>query len=416
MDWQKNRLMIGLVALLVIGGGAIWAVRTRTGDSPVTTSGAASIEGFPAAIERDDISSIEITRPDESPVRLERGEDGWRVAAPVEARADQTSVDSALDKIHELALESIAARNASHHEELEVDAAHGIHVVARNGDEVLADLWIGLSRSGNTAVRVEGQDAVGMVDGSIRFAFSRDLKDWRDRSILDLEADEVREVAWAGPNGTFHFTRPMEAAAPPAVEPDVDAGEIAPGEPVPGEWTIADVSYVPAPEATEEDAGVPAAAPVAQTTIASFQASKVRTMVSTLARLRAADFGAADVTSAGAGFTDASPRVTLTMADGQVAVLRLGGAVPEAADQFYAMHEGDDTVFVVSRYHSVRINPTVAEFEASAAPPPSAPPEGGMPEMNLEGLGGPGGGQLPPEIMRQIQQQMQQQGMQGAHP
>ncbi|MFN7696648.1 MAG: DUF4340 domain-containing protein, partial [Deltaproteobacteria bacterium] len=124
MDWQQNRLWIGLVALLVVGGAAVWAVRTRTGDTP-TTTGAASIEGFPHEIERDSIQSLEITRPDESPVRLERGEGGWRVAAPVEARADQTSVDSALDKIAEIELESIAARNASHHTDLEVDAAHG---------------------------------------------------------------------------------------------------------------------------------------------------------------------------------------------------------------------------------------------------------------------------------------------------
>jgi len=406
MDWQQNRLWIGLVALLVVGGAAVWAVRTRTGDTP-TTTGAASIEGFPHEIERDGIQSLEITRPDESPVRLERGEGGWRVAAPVEARADQTSVDSALDKIAELELESIAARNASHHTDLEVDAAHGIHVIARNGDEVVLDVWIGASRSGNTAVRVEGQDAVGMVDGSIRFAFSRDLKDWRDRSILDLEADDVREVAWVGPNGTFRFSRPMVA---PAVEGDVDAGGAAP-EPVPGDWTIAEVSYfsVPAPEG---DAGVPAEPPVPQTTIASFQASKVRTMVSTLSRLRAADFAAASVTTAAAGLTDASPRVTLTMADGQVAALRLGGAVPEATDQFYAMHEGDDTIFVVSRYHSVRLHPTVSEFEASAAPPPSEP--AGAPEMDLGAMGG--GGEIPPDIMRQIQQQLQQQGAAGAHP
>jgi hypothetical protein len=134
-------------------------------------------------------------------------------------------------------------------------------------------------------------------------------------------------------------------------------------------------------------------------------------MVSTLSRLRAADFAAADVTVAAAGFTDASPRVTLTMADGQVAVLRLGGAVPEATDQFYAMHEGDETIFVVSRYHSVRLHPNAAEFEASAAPPPSEP-AGGAPELDLGGMGG-GGGEIPPEIMRQIQQQLQQQG---AHP
>ncbi|MBX7196939.1 MAG: DUF4340 domain-containing protein [Sandaracinaceae bacterium] len=408
MEWQKHRLMIGLAALLVLGGAAIWAVRTRTGDSPVSTTGAGAIEGFPEEISRDDITAIEITRPDEETVRLEHGEGGWRVSAPVSSRADQTSVDSALDKLAELSLDSVAARSATHHEQLEVDAAHGIHVVARHDDEVLADLWIGATRSGNTAVRVEGQDAVGMASGSIRFAFSRDLKDWRDRTILDLEADQVRDVAWVGPNGSFHFQRPM--VAPSAPPPDVDAGAEA-AEPVPGDWTMVDVSYVPTPEATDADAGVPAAPPGPSTTLDNFQSSKVRTMVSTLARLRAADFAAATVTRETAGISDASARVTLTMADGQVSVLRLGNAVPEATDQFYAVHEGDDTVFVVSRYHSVRISPTSAEFVGSAAPPPSEP-EGGAPQFDLGGAGGPGG-QIPPELLQQIQQQLQQQG---GHP
>ncbi|GAB4210125.1 MAG: DUF4340 domain-containing protein [Sandaracinaceae bacterium] len=401
MDWQKNRLWIGLVALIALGGGAIWAVRSRTGDSPAAT-GSATIEGFPSDIERDDIRSIEITRPDEPTVRLERGEGGWRVTAPVESRADQTSVDTALDKITELELESVAARNARHHEELEVDPAHGIHVVVGGADGTLANFWIGVTRSGNTALRVEGQDAVGMANGSIRFAFSRDLKDWRDRTILDVESDSVREVAWVGPNGTFRFTRPMNT---PTIPADTDAGAEPPA-PTPGDWTIAEVSYVPT---AEGDAGAPAGP---RTTIDGFQPSKVRTLVSGLARLRAADFAAQGVTREQAGFTESSPRVTLTIGDGASAtreVIRLGGAVPEATDQFYAMHEGDDTIFVVSRYHSTRIHPTVSEFQASSPPPtPSSGESSGTPDIQVGG-----GGQIPPDVMRQIQQQLQQQG---AHP
>jgi hypothetical protein len=60
----------------------------------------------------------------------------------------------------------------------------------------------------------------------------------------------------------------------------------------------------------------------------------------------------------------------------------------------------------------VRLHPTVSEFEASAAPPPSEP--AGAPEMDLGAMGG--GGEIPPDIMRQIQQQLQQQGAAGAHP
>jgi hypothetical protein len=413
MDWQKNRLWVGLVALLVTGGAAFMAVKSGTGDSPATSSGV-SMSGFPEEVARDTITTLEITQPDQPTLRLVRGEGGWTLAAPVEARADQTSVDTALDKIAELHLESIAARNASHHAELEVDAAQAIHVVARGGDDVLADLWVGGTRSGNTAVRIGDEDTVGMVNGAIRFAFVRELKDWRDRTITDVDAAEVREVAWRGPNGTFRFTRPM--TTPAATEENANP------EPALGDWTLAEASYIPAAPAADPAADPAVTAPAAPaepavpvTTIENFQPTKVRTMVSTLARLRAADFAAADVTAATAGITDASPTVTLTIGEGATATtttLHLGNA---NAEQFYATRDGDDTVFLVSSMHASRINPTVTEFQPSATPEPPPAPEGGMPgglPPDIQ-MGGPGGGEIPPEIMRQIQQQLQQQG---AHP
>ncbi len=414
MDWQKNRLTIGLVAFLIVGGLAIWAVRTKTGDTPSTDQ--PTIDGFPSGIERDAITSIEITRPNEDPVRLERGEHGWRLSAPVEARADQTSVDSALDKLAELTLESVAARSATHHEALEVDAAHGIHVIARGGERELANVWIGASRSGNTAVRLDGQDAVGMVDGSIRFAFNREVKDWRDRTMLDVEPDQVREVAWVGPNGSFQFTRPSTAAAAgegAAAEGEGHAAEGHEGEgpaaPTLGDWTMTAISFVPPVEAP--DGGVAPPPGPALTTIENFQPSKVRTMVSTLAHLRAADFAGARVTAEEAGFTDASARVTLTLADGSSHTLRLGGAVPGSSDQFYARRDGDETIFVVSRYHSARISPTAADFAPSTTTTSETPPPSEGAELDPSALGG----QLPPELMRQLQQQLQQRGIQAPH-
>ena len=272
---------------------------------------------------------------------------------------------------------------------------------------MLADLWIGGTRSGNTAVRIGEEDAVGMVSGTIRFAFVRDLKDWRDRTITDVDATEVREVAWWGPNGTFRFSRPM--STPEATE------ENAHPEPTLGDWTLSEASYVPAAPPVDPAAPAPATPPAplaAVTTIENFQPTKVRTMVSTLARLRASDFAAADVTAATAGITEASPTVTLTVGEGATATtttLHLGNA---NAEQFYAMREGDSTIFLVSSMHASRIHPTVVEFQPSATPePPAAPEGGGMPEGMQ--IGGEGGGEIPPEIMRQIQQQLQQQG---AHP
>jgi hypothetical protein len=406
MDWQKNRVWIGLVALVVLGAGAFLAMRANRGDSPRDESRVPT--NFPD-LERDAIHALEITRPeDESPIRLERREGTWRLVQPLDVAADQSAVTTALDKLAELEVAGIASSNPEFHERLEVDSERGVRVVARgeNGD-ALADLWIGAFRSGNTMVRVEGQEQVVSVRGSIKFAFNKELRDWRNRSMLDLEADSVREVAWTGPNGSFRFNRPEVAAEAPA-EGEAAEGETPPATPATtlGDWAIAEVSFVPA----TPDGGVPARA--ASTTIEGFQPSKVRSMVASLARMRASDFAASEITADAAGITDASPRVTLTTADG-AHTIRLGNEVDAETHNFYAMREGEPTVFVISRFLSERVHPTSVAFTAAAAP--AAPPsEGADPHAGMPGM--PGGGELPPEIMEQLRRQMAAQGMGGGAP
>jgi hypothetical protein len=403
MDWQNNRLYIAAAALLVLGGLAFYLVRHNTGDTVTTTTERPTLPH----IERDDVTALDITRPGTDGaapehVRLERHDDHWFVTQPIEAPADPSAIDTALEKLGDLEVAGLAASHAEHHAELEVDDGHGVHVVVHGAnDETLADLIVGAFRSGNTMVRAGGQDTVVTVRGSIRFAFSKDLKDWRDRGMLDVEADHVRAAEWVGPNGTFRFQRPEVAAAPS--EPPAEGEEApAPAGPTLGDWQPVEVSYVPA---VDTDAGVaPPAAPL--TTLEHYAASRVTSMISSLAHMRASDFAAADVTREGAGITASSPRVTIEVVENGTPTRRtitLGGTASEG--NFFATRDGDDTIFIISRFLSERVSPTAASFtEAAPAPAPSedeAPP---MP-------GGAGG--LPPELMEQLQRQLQAQGLGG---
>jgi hypothetical protein len=417
MDWQKNRLFIGVALLVALGGAAVWAWRTRTGDTPITADQQAS--AFPE-LAREDIASIEITRPEGEvrTVRLERRGDQWMIASPIEVPADASAVSTALDKLDELEAVGIAASNPEFHERLEVDAEHGVRVVVRNAaGEQLADLWIGAYRSPSTMVRVEGQEQVVAVRGSIKFAFNKELRDWRERAILSVEADDVSEVAWMGSNGTFRFARAAGAAAPGA------DGE--PAAPTLGEWQMAEVSYMPpAPEEPEvapaprRGGRAPAApaAPAARTTIDGFQGSKVRSMVGSLARMRASDFAGPEVTAESAGIGPSSPRVTLTVRGGaegpQTHTVILGDEVSAERRDFYAQREGDPTIYVISRFLGERVHPTADAFAESASPTVAAEPPGGA------GAGMPMGGggdapQLPPELMEQIRRQLEAQGLGG---
>ena len=386
MDWQKNRLWIGALVFAALLAVTFFVVKSRSkeGNAPATGSGSAA-SALPT-IHKNDVDSLEIRRPGEPPIRLTRSGSAWRVVAPVDAIADMTAINAALDKLDTLEVTGPAAANRANHARLEVSADKGIRVIVKKGATTLADLWIGAFRSGATMVRVEGQDRVYAVEGSIKYAFNKDVKDWRDREITDLDPNDVVAITFQGPKGTFGFAKNGD------------------------DWSAAPGAAV----------------------LARFSPSKLAGVVQSAARLRATDFAATTLTAEQLGF-DTPEMTTITFRTGgeggvQDVTLQLGKASSSGDREFYARRAGVDTVYIISSYLANRLAPDEESLSMPAdggvAAAPAAPPEmppgmegmGGMPP-GMGGPGGPGGmpggGQIPPELMRQIQQQLQQQRAQG---
>lgn len=370
MDWKTHRLWIFAVALVALGGGvfALWRARAKEGSD----EGAGARASLPH-VSRSEIDSIEITRPHEVAVRLAHLDGTWRVVAPVDAKADQNAVSAALDKLAALESTGVAASRRENHARLEVDAEHGVRITATHGSHTLIDFWLGTYRSGGTMVRLEGQDTVQTVDGAIRYVFAKETKDWRDRAIVDITPETITAFTVAGPNGTYHFQ----------------------GGP---SWTQA-----------------PGDAPLER-----FSASKVASLVASVARLRATDFADVGATPAATGIGGAG-ETTVTAdvpaSDGGAAqhiVIHVGNTNGAGATDRFVQRAGDSVVYVVSGYVAERLRPHDADFQT---PPdsgvPAAPPPGPAPEMPQLQMGGGGGQQIPPELMRQIQQQLQQRGAGG---
>ncbi len=416
MDWKANRLYImGGLALAMIGL-TWWAVSTRTGDTEVPEGSDPELP----EVDRDSVTEIEIHLPaseDEEAVSITLTKDGedWRLTAPVNAAASSTAISTALDKLTDLEVVGRAASRAEHHERLEVDEAHGIHVIARAGDETAIDMWVGAYQTGNTMVRVEGSDEVLMVRGSIKFAFNKRPADWRDRAILQLTAAEVNEIEFENPEGHWLFRKGAEAGAegdtPTEGGADEEGGDEEGGDEEGGDEEGGDDS--PADDEWREVLLPAAEGEEPRAPIENYEAAKVRTIVSSLARLRASDFADDDATPESVG-CDGSARVRMISGEGddaQTVVLVVGNEQGEG--NRYVMLEGDDTIYVVSRFMAERLRPTVEAFQpgdsGTEEPPPMGGPHGmpGMPGM--PGGGMPGGGQIPPEVMQQIQQQLQQQ-------
>jgi hypothetical protein len=394
---NKKLLIAGGVLVTLVALVAFMANRRATTDAG--SSEAPETATLPD-LDGSAITSLTIARPDSAPITLTREGETWRITTPIEAEADENVVRAAIEKLDELEAGEVVARNAANHARLEVDDEQGLRVTVRAGDAEVADLIFGATRGGNTMVRVAGQDVVVAAEGSMRFAFDRELSAFRNKRIVDVTPERVVGLSYQVGERTLAFARTEE-------------------------WALT--------------AGEP---------IERFGAQRVQAVAATLARMRATDFAAAEVTEADAGLTTPEAVVTLSIGPEPVEpsdapltrvwprwptvapqlrrlllqaaptivetiVIELGGAAP-GDGQIYVRVRGLPTIYTISRYTSDRLRGEASLFqepEPGAAPEEGAEDPAGLGIPGHEGMGAPGGQQIPEELMRQIQEQMRQQGM-----
>ncbi len=359
----NNRLAVSGIALVVLAGLAAWKMSVRYAEEGDVATDAVKLP----KVDKAKVTSLEITNPGTPTVLLTKQGETWQLTQPLSATTDTTAIESALAKLDELEVAGVAATRKENHARLEVDEATGVRVVAKAGDKTLCDLLIGKYASGNTMVREHTSDKVASVRGSIRYAFAKEVKDWRERSIVSFDMSSTKQVAFVGAGGTFTFVH------------EGDAWKQAPGEKA----------------------------------ITNFDGAKVQAAVSVLSSLRANDFAEPGITAEQAGVTPGVGAVTITTggdAGTQQVVLRIGNAV---GDNHYVQADGNPVIFLVSSTIASRMLRDSASFAtepaaAAPTPPPSAPT--GMPSnMQIQGL--PPGVQLPPEVLQQIQQQAAAQAL-----
>ncbi|HEX7480005.1 MAG TPA: DUF4340 domain-containing protein [Polyangiales bacterium] len=341
MSSSGKRLLPATVVLAVMLALTVWQFNSREGEETKPPEVTAKLP----KISKDAVDDLEITPAGKPGVKLSKQGKTWMLSAPVVAAADQSAVESALDKLSQIEVVGVAATQAANHTLLEVDDAHALHVVAKQGGKIVADLLLGTYRSGNTMVREKSSLLVASVKGSIKYAFEKEVKEWRDRNIADVDPDHVKDVVFRNANGMFRFV--LEG----------------------NEWKQA-----------PGDKPIP-----------NFDAAQVKSMVASAARMTAVDFAPNDTQRDAAG-VGATPEGLVTLTTGgdagvQQIVLRIGKKLDQ---NYYLVRDGNDPIYLVSSFVGERLIPSLAKFAkeepkpAAAAPAPGGPmqmPPGMMPMM-----------------------------------
>jgi len=382
-----RKLIIAIGVLVVLGVIALLVFRETPDEEQQ------AVEKVLEPVPLDRLDRIEINRHEgsgeslrEEQIAFAKQGGEWRMVAPVDYAINPRSLERMEEALGELRVVDAIAENKDKHHVLEVDDELGVEVKALAGKEVLAHFIVGVTRYNMTYVRLPGKDTVYRIKGSHRPTFNKSVKNLRDKTVLQLDRDSVSKVTFANSNGELTFERVTE-----------------------GEGEKAEVSYRPV--------GVE---------IKNFNARKATSIAKSLTGLSARDFVDEDPGVETTGLGPDAPRVVIEAElDGKPGSFTLWlGAENEKERQTYVKTSLANQIFLVSSHQVKRFVAKADDFartddevvkdeeaqkkqeehraahEAAGGPLPP-------------GMGGqPGQQQIPPDIMKKIQEQMAKQGQQ----
>ncbi len=206
----EHKIYVAIAILLALGGG--WYATNQKKQKDVAAHSApSSTTDLPTiAVSKDDveaITKIEVKNADKSSITLEKKGDAWEVTAPVKAKANAANVRSLLDNLKDIKVKESIDRGTGTYKQYELDDEKGVHVTAFKGDGKVFDGYFGKSGSRGQLARIGGKDGVWVVNGYSPFLYTREVKNWRETSILKFEDANVIQASVTNPNGLFSFSQ-----------------------------------------------------------------------------------------------------------------------------------------------------------------------------------------------------------------
>jgi hypothetical protein len=182
------------------------------------------------AVDKAKAKEISLASAGGKTIRLVKDASGWKVAAPFTAPADTSAVESMLTSLEKLEADEVVVEQAANPAEFGLDKpSRTITAVVEGAPAPLAVEFGAKSPDGSSVyARNAGSPKVYLVPQWVEGSFDKKPFDLRDRDLLHIKRDDVRQLEVAGPEGGYALAR-------------TDAGEWAFTKPVAtraGRWSV----------------------------------------------------------------------------------------------------------------------------------------------------------------------------------
>lgn len=372
---SDKKLYIAAGVLVALGVGLFLQKRAQKQEE-ATYSYSAISANLPKLEISDEkakgIDSITIEQPagdagKPTKVVLKKDGEDWQLVEPLKAKANKENLNSLIENLKDIKVAEQISSSKDSYAQYEVSEDKAVHVLAKQGETVVAELYFGQGGSRGQMMRVAGKDGVFSAKGYSSYLYARDLKGWRDLSVTKFEDDKVKTISIENENGSFEFAK----VAAPGGEKKDDSSEAK------TEWTG---------KFKKAKGGALAA-------IERFDSSKVNDMVRSYKSLNALDF-AQGKTAADVGLDKPKATVTFVLEDGAHKIIRFGNT-GSSSDRWIQL-EGNPELLTIPQYSADWITSNVDKYQkpdgkkdkkGGDSKPPSMPGMPGMPP----GMGMPPG-------------------------
>jgi hypothetical protein len=197
--WKTGLLLLVLVGLFLYIWRYEWGKEVPSGEPKETI----------LAVDQEKASEITIDSSEAETIRLVKDEGSWRVAAPFEAPADSSAVDSILTRLGKLEAEEVVVEKADDVAQYGLDAPSRTVSVVVDGEESPRVVEFGDKTPGSSAVyaRTPSSPRIYTVASWVESTFDKKPFDLRDRDLLHVKRGDVRTLEVEGPEGDYTLTR-----------------------------------------------------------------------------------------------------------------------------------------------------------------------------------------------------------------
>jgi hypothetical protein len=184
---KKPLLLIVVLAALL---GLYWLVQSK---KPVVEADRPFVE-----VDSAKVVGLEITTGGELVVLSKEG-DTWKVIKPLQFPAAQKTVQMALERFKQMKRLSLISEKAGRFREFQVDDSAGVKVRVSDGKKGTTFYLGKTSSTGNTYARIDGTNEIWEVAGNQTGTFKKKARDWRDKTITELNQADFRKLNFRYP-------------------------------------------------------------------------------------------------------------------------------------------------------------------------------------------------------------------------